>query len=245
MADSPTSLLLRSKETQTEYHVFVDTALAKEAGRLLLILDGDDQFEPACEVVRAGRDCGELPPLLPVGVGYGGGYRSAVNRRARDYTPTRPAGEPMETGGAAAFLRFLERELIPFLTERYRFAHDDIALGGHSLGSLFVLYALAQRVSPFRRYLVSSPSIWWDDRAVLKDVAVAAAEPATPRRAFFSVGTEDTPSMTGDLELLEKQLRERPVPGVHHTFQRFPGKDHYNALPIAYATGLRWLYSEG
>jgi hypothetical protein len=46
------------------------------------------------------------------------------------------------------------------------------------------------------------------------------------------------------MELLEKQLRERPFPGLEYTFQRFPEKDHYNALPIAYAVGSRWLFQQ-
>lgn len=233
--------LLHSPETKTDYRLYSyspDGAVAP----LLLVLDGDDQFAAACQGLDALRAEGGFPALTLVGVGYGASYRSPGNRRVRDYTPSQPAGEPMESGGARAFLAFLENTLLPFLSERFTFPVDSVGLGGHSLGSLLGLYAFAQPRTLFSRFLVSSPSIWWDDRAVLRDVEAAAGAEPTRRRAFFSVGEEDTESMRGDLALLETLLREHPLAGAEATFQRFPGKDHYNVLTVAYAEGLRWLY---
>lgn len=252
MLSATATFVLPSKRLGTDYHLFVDTPpdAADDASadtRLVLVMDGDDQFRAAVASARL-RKSGTPGPadiaknLLLVGVGYGGSYRSPKNRRARDYTPTASTDEPGETGGAGAFLEFLANELIPELAKRYVFRPDDLAIAGHSLGSLFGLYALAQREPVFRRYLISSPSIWWDNRSVLRWVEAATGFPREHQKAYLSVGERDTASMTGDLALLEQTLRGKARPGLEYVVQRFPDKDHFNALPVAYAEGLRWLY---
>lgn len=234
--------LLPSRETRTDYHLFIRRAAAVDVAPLLLVLDGDDQFEPFAEAAAQLSGEKTIPALHVVGIGYGGSYRSPKNRRARDYTPTREPSEPSETGGADAFLRFITRELLPFLSERLGFDQNETALTGHSLGSLFGLYSLVTYDSPFKRYLISSPSIWWHDRSVLRFVA-EARKPATPRRAFFSVGLLDTDSMRRDLELLGKQLQAKPLPNVDVVFRSIPDRDHYNVIPDAARAGLSWLFS--
>lgn len=234
--------LLHSPENGTDYHLFTHAPGGRDAP-LLLVLDGDDQFAAACEALDGLRAEKALEAVTLVGVGYGGSYRSPANRRVRDYTHSQPADEPMEAGGAETFLAFLENTLLPHLSERFVFPMDSVGLGGHSLGSLLGLYALAQPRTLFSRFLVSSPSIWWDNRSILRDISAAGRAEITPRKAFLSIGEEDTPSMLGDLELLEHQLQREPVAGLYHVVRRFPGKDHYNVLTQAYAEGLRWLYA--
>ncbi|HZP60336.1 MAG TPA: alpha/beta hydrolase-fold protein [Opitutaceae bacterium] len=232
-----------AEKLQTDYLLF--TAEPEEAGPhpVALVLDGDDQFEAAADALADLRRAGTIPPVLLVGVGYGGSYRAPKNRRARDYTPTPSTDEATETGCAPAFLEFLTGELLPELGRRYAIKSDDVALAGHSLGSLFGLYALSRTDAPFRRYLVSSPSIWWDNRSVLRLLAAGASRDRPAARAFFSVGNADTDSMRDDLELLERQLAAQPVLKLEYQFERFDGKDHYNALPVAFRAGLRWLYA--
>jgi hypothetical protein len=52
------------------------------------------------------------------------------------------------------------------------------------------------------------------------------------------VGEDDTPSMTGDLSILEKQLSEHPFQGLRISTERFPGHDHYNVVHLALEAGL-------
>jgi predicted alpha/beta superfamily hydrolase len=76
--------------------------------------------------------------------------------RARDFTPTRTSGDP-NSGGAPAFLDFLEHELIPFIDRTYRTNTSDRGLLGHSLGGLFALYALEQRPRCFSELSPQAP----------------------------------------------------------------------------------------
>jgi hypothetical protein len=58
---------------------------------------------------------------------------------------------------------------------------------------------------------------------------------------YLSVGLDDSPSMTGDLALLEKQLADRPFRGLKVLSERFAGRDHYDVLPFSLSDGLARL----
>jgi predicted alpha/beta superfamily hydrolase len=234
-----------SPETGTEYWLYVeapDAASAPGPWPVMLFLDGDDQFAAGVAAYRKLRAAAQVPPLLLVGIGYGASYGQAVNKRGRDYTPTRHGDEP-SSGGAAAFLKFLTATLWPELNRRFPVSPTMRGIGGHSLSSLFVLSALFQAKPFFTHYLASAPSIWWDDRSVLRQAGKLRARQATlPARLFLSAGEEDSVSMAGDLTLLEKQLAAKPFKKLEIVSRRFPKLNHFNVLPAAFGTGLAALF---
>jgi hypothetical protein len=239
---------ISAPETGTEYRIYVvgpDVASQPGPWPAVIFLDGDDQFRFAVEGYQAARTRGLIPPLWLVGVGYGAGYTKPGNRRLRDYTPTPLATEP-DSGGAEAFRAFLGGTLWRELAARHPIRDDQRGIGGHSLGSLLVLDALFQREPRFSRFLASAPSLWWDDRALLGHAdRLQRTGAALPARLFLAVGENDTPSMTGDLEMLERQLAARPFPQLEVISRRFLRRDHYTVLPEAFSEGLQALYAGG
>jgi predicted alpha/beta superfamily hydrolase len=239
------SFHLPSPETGTDYHIYIEApsdAPANEPLPAILFMDGDDQFRYAVDAYHELVAASATPPLLLVGVGYGASYMKPANKRMRDYTPTAMPGEA-GTGGADVFLRFLQNTLWSELARRYPLRNDARGIAGHSLGSLLALHALFQPKPFFNRALISSPSIWFDDRSILRLAAkLRDHQPALLARAFLSVGEMDTPSMTGDLTLLEQQLAARPFAELALTYRRYPDLDHYNVLPAAFAAGLTTLF---
>lgn len=236
---------LRSPETGTEYALYIE---APDAGRepgpwpAVLFMDGDDQFAAGVAAYREARDAGKVPALLLAGVGYGASYARAENRRGRDYTPSAHSDEPT-SGGADAFLQFLTVTLWPELARRHPVDAAVRGIAGHSLGSLLVLHALFQEKPFFTHHLVSAPSIWWADRAMLEQVDKLRARQSTlAAKLFLGVGEKDSASMTGDLTLLETQLAARPFAGLEIAAQRFPKKNHFNVLPVAFGAGLIALF---
>ena len=239
-----TEFILHSPQTGTDYRIFIEAPDAKqEPWAAVAFMDGDDQFRFAGEAYRALLAKERLTPLLLVGVGYGASYTKPGNCRIRDYTPTAMATE-LGSGGADAFLAFLRNTLWPELGSRYPLHGDLRGLAGHSLGSLLVLYALFQRELFFNRFLASAPSLWWDDHALLCHVdRLQLTGIALPARVFFGLGENDTPSMVGDLEVLESLLAARPFPRLEVSSRRFSRRDHYNVLPDAFREGLRRLFA--
>jgi predicted alpha/beta superfamily hydrolase len=206
-------------------------------------MDGDDQFKFGVEAYRALRKENAVPPLVLAGVGYGASYMKPANKRLRDYTATAMATEA-GSGGADAFLKFLSSTLWPELARRTPLRDDVRGIAGHSLGSLAAVQALFQRRPFFNRVLASAPSLWWDNRApICAAQQLQRTGVALPAKLFLSVGENDTPSMTGDLTLLEDQLAALPFPQLEVVSRRFPRRDHYNVLPDAFRTGLVALFS--
>ena len=233
-------------QTGTEYQVCVAAPdVRSEPGPwpAVVFMDGDDQFHFAVEAYRGLRAGNRVRPLLLAGLGYGASYTKPANRRLRDYTPTALPTEP-DSGGGDGFLAFLGGTFWPELKARYPLSDDARGLAGHSLGSLLVLHALFQRQPFFNRFLASAPSLWWDDRSLLRQAdSLQRAGAVLQARVFLGVGADDTQSMTGDLDLLERQLAARPFPQLEVISRRFAGRDHYTVLPDAFGEGLRALFA--
>lgn len=83
----------------------------------------------------------------------------------RDLTPTNVAfqrGHKSETsGGAPNFIKFIEKELKPYLKSKYPTDNMSTIIG-HSTGGLFVVYAYTHHPDVFDNYLAIDPSLWWD-----------------------------------------------------------------------------------
>ncbi len=57
---------------------------------------------------------------------------------------------------------------------RYRVDTRDQTLVGMSLGGLFALHTLFNAPASFQRYVVVSPSIWWNNRVILEQETASA-----------------------------------------------------------------------
>jgi predicted alpha/beta superfamily hydrolase len=232
---------LHSPETGTDYSLFVSEPYAPRPWPTFLVMDGDFAFGDRVDLSPV-RQAAEN--VLLVGVGYGAGFGDSRNKRGRDYTPVAHSDEPT-SGGADAFLRFLSDTLWPELERRYPVAPQVRGIAGHSIGSLLVLHALFQPRPFFTHFLASAPSIWWADRAILRQAAELRARQSSLRaKLFLSVGEKDSESMTADLRLLEEQLAANPFDGLEITSRVFAGFDHYNVVPVAFAAGLAALLND-
>ena len=218
---------------------------------VLYMTDADMWFAAATQIIRFMQVREELPQMLLVGIGYGAeDTREWRTRRRRDLTPSHvpdEAGRP--SGGAADFLRFIREELMPFVNENYRTSSDN-ALAGGSLGGLFALYTLFHAPDAFQRYIISSPSIGWDDRVTLDyEAEYAATHSDLPATIFMSVGgLEETPGgesrMITNMRQLADSLLSRCYPNLRLETVVFEGETHVSVIPAATSRGLRVIYGE-
>jgi predicted alpha/beta superfamily hydrolase len=89
--------------------------------------------------------------------------------RFDEYTPTRPPS--FKSGGKAdSHGRMLVEEVKPLIDSEYRTLADapNTGLGGTSLGGLVSLYLGLQHPSIFGKLAVMSPSIWWDNKLIVR-----------------------------------------------------------------------------
>lgn len=263
---------LHSEIVGDDYHIMVSSprsATPETKYPAVYLLDGNGSFGTAVELARKAAFAHELPRLVIVGIGYPAGnsdrdllIRSSTSRN-RDYTPTHdpklaestPPGWPLvEGGGADKFLRFITDELKPYIEARFPADPDDSVLTGHSLGGLFVLHALFSAPAAFTRYIASSPSLWWDNRAIFEtERQFAATSAPLPARLFLSVGSEeagrDEPrlaeaKMVANLEDMVTTLQSRSYAGLEMTSHIFADETHTSVSGPALGRGLCAVFAE-
>ncbi len=142
---------------------------------------GEWRLDEAAEGMIAG---GLVTPLIIVGVYNAGAYR------IDEYTPTRDSAK-RAGGNADKYGRMLVEEFKPFIDSEYRTLTDaaNTGIGGSSLGGLVSLYLALKYSGTFWNVAVLSPSVWWDNRFIVRRVRALGAAP--PLRVWLSTGTAE------------------------------------------------------
>lgn len=177
-----------------EVIVYVPPDYDAAAGRrypVLYLHDGQNLFDPAtaflgnhwglADLVEKLIHEGQIDPLIIVGI-----YNSG-RKRLSEYTPMRDrAGRG---GGARGYGRFVVEELKPFIDSQYRTLPEctSTGLGGSSLGALATLYMGLKFPDTFCKLIVMSPSVWWADRAILRQIRTARLK--QNQKIWLDVGT--------------------------------------------------------
>jgi predicted alpha/beta superfamily hydrolase len=174
--------------------------------------------ETADELIAAGR----IAPLIIVGV-----YNTGAPRIA-EYSPTR---DKRHGGGLAdAYGRLLVEDLKPHIDATYH-THRDAAhtgLGGSSMGALVTLHLGLRHPGVFSKLAVFSPSVWWDQRVILRTVARYKGD-ARPH-IWLDMGTAEARYALGDARLLRNALvRAGWVEGDTLAYAEHEGATHSEA----------------
>lgn len=188
-----------------------------------------------------------MPKVVIVGVGYQNESLAAVSeRRGGDYTPTDwpfPAFTSIRgtypSGGADRTLDVLIEEVVPMIEGDYRIDTSDRILFGHSLSGLCASWCFATRPGIFNRFLLASPSVWWDNRFML---GVDLPEPSPGTRLFISAGGEERGSKSEVFEAAEEFAEKLAASGHNAHFAELPGELHHSTIGAAVSSGLRVLY---
>ena len=229
-----------------------DTTYLPKRYPVLYLLDGDAHFHSVTgllQILGTGVNATfVLPEMIVVAI--------PNTDRTRDLTPTHaetdPAGKPQPgfktSGGGPNFLRFIQTELIPQIERTYRTAPYRVFVG-HSFGGISVIDALYRMPETFNAYLAIDPSLWWDNRVLLKQARERFSKPGLAGRALF-VGQANT-IQPGDTALnvhfnsiiqfngiLETYNRS----GIRYAYKYYPADSHGSVPMISEYDGLRFLF---
>jgi len=142
---------------------------------------------------------GEIEPLIIVGI-----YNTGEHR-LNEYTPA-PEAEQGQGGHADDYGRMLVEDLKPFIDHTYKtlpgVAHT--AMGGSSLGGLLTMHLGLRYPTTFSRLAVLSPSVWWDERVILRDVDALPGK--LPIRIWLDAGTAEGVDTLANLRALRDAL---------------------------------------
>lgn len=186
----------------------------------------------------------QIPKSIVVGI-------ANVDRR-RDFSFPSTSAEDIKnnptSGHSGNFITFIEKELHPFIEKKYR-TNNDKTLIGQSLGGLFATEVLLKHPTLFNRYIIVSPSLWWDNGSLLDlDSDLLAENFNQPTDIYIGVGKEGlTPTkiprvMEVDANLLAEKLKGAKSSNVKVYFDYLPEENHATILHQAVANALRVLY---
>lgn len=172
---------------------------------VLYLLDGPLHFHHTTGLTRFLAQEDVAPGIIVVAVGN--------TNRTRDMTPpTRDTDNPWaaSAGGADDFITYFRDELIPFIDGEYR-THPYRVLVGHSFGGLFALHALIHEPDVFDAYLAISPSLWWDDQALVEQAESSfSATDDLNKTLYMTMGSEGGDMLGGMLKLQDVMTEYRP-----------------------------------
>ncbi|MFC5743120.1 alpha/beta hydrolase [Dyella tabacisoli] len=213
---------------------------------------------------RVGDHGSGLEEFVLVGLSYAKDETPTYSRQ-RDYTPTpngptskdavsdMPGRSPVY-GEAEAYRKFIADEVFPFVAKNYRVDMHRKIFSGHSYGGLLGVQMLLTEPTMFERYIISSPSLWFDNKVMLaRERDYAAAHKDMPADVLMMTGGYETINpaskdkrynhtrdMVRDMQTFEAQLKSRHYPGLHIESQTIADEDHLTVYPDAITHGLLW-----
>lgn len=207
---------------------------------VVYITDAPYAFPLVASALRPASNAGEIQSAILVGLGYQQGV-DGVTSRIHDYTPSHDTSWQRSTGGADAYLGFIGDVVKPYINKTYRADQQQEIFIGQSLGGLLAAHALISQPNLFDSYLISSPSVWFHDDALLK---LAAQQTTQPTQVYISVGELETPQhglqhdMRAGAQRLYQMLIEQAPKSTQVSFHTVANARHTTAFPTAVAQGL-------
>jgi predicted alpha/beta superfamily hydrolase len=197
---------------------------------VMVLLDGDWQFEHTVAAARFLAGNGLVPPMIVAGV--------MNTDRGRDLMP-HLEGDRFADGPADRFLAFLVDELLPHLdrtcpTLPYRL------LVGHSNAGMFSLYALMRRPGVFAAHFAMSPSYGQSDRFVAALGRFLASRERLDAFVYVSAGDEEPDVSVGAIRFA-KTLEAGAPAGLEWRYEYFKGESHGSVVHKAVYRGLELL----
>jgi hypothetical protein len=206
---------------------------------VIYLLDGsahEDYFHVA-SLIDFLATYGVMPKTIVVGI-------SNVNRQ-RDFTP--PTKDPKDkesapiNGGADKFVGFLEAELIPYVNSHYRTTGSNMLIG-QSLGGLLATKVLLEKPGMFEKYVIVSPSLWWNKEALYQRAGeLMKTNQAPNRRVYLSVADEH-PAMKAEAQGLAELLKKSPWPGLQYDYDYLADENHATSLHISIYRAMKYFY---
>lgn len=186
----------------------------------------------------------QVPKSIVVGI--------ATVDRKRDFTfPTSIEGDKKRyptTGHSDKFISFIEKELQSYIQAKYK-TDANKTLIGQSLGGLLATEILIKNPTLFNKYIIISPSLWWDNASLLnQDSELKENTFKQQTDVYIAVGKEGlTPTeiprvMEVDANLLTEKIKGFKNKNVKVYFDFLPQENHATIMHQAVSNSFKFLY---
>lgn len=204
---------------------------------VLYLTDGDTQGPHTAGTVDYLAKFEQIPQMIVVGI------VNPTKTRVRDLTIT-PVNKrnPNQTENADRFLDFVEKEVLPFVKQQYRTLDYQI-LSGTSHGGQFAINAMVKRPNLFQGIIAISPSLYWDDRQLLKLAEQSFKNKQLQGHMYVSIANEESTMTEAYHEFIDLVVKS-PSDGLVAKFQTFSDETHNTTVLQGQYAGLKSLFSD-
>lgn len=163
-----------------------------------------------------------------------------TDKKLQDFVPN--------SGHSDKFISFIEKELQPYMASKHKTTNDKTIIG-QSLGGLLTTEILLKKPTLFNRYIIISPSLWWDNGSLL-GLNSSLLEESFGQKTDIYVGvgkegltpTEPPRVMEVDANLLVDKLKETKSKSVSVSFDYLPLENHATIMHQAISNAFHILY---
>jgi len=238
-----------------------DATFSSKKYPVLYLLDGPGHFYSVAGMIKQLSTTNGntiVPEMIIVAI--------PNTNRTRDLTPTHADSSPFgddvawlkDSGGGEIFTDFIEKELIPYIDEKYPTAPYRTYVG-HSFGGLTVINTLISRPELFNNYVAIDPSLWWNNQGTLNEAKKKIAETVFKDKSLF-IGIANTlpPAMDmaqARIDTTKETFHYRSIMefvelaenhkenGLTMSWKYYPEDDHGSVPLISEYDALRKIFS--
>ncbi|MFZ1307478.1 MAG: alpha/beta hydrolase-fold protein [Ferruginibacter sp.] len=133
---------------------------------VIYLLDGNANFNDIVSITEFMSNAGLCPPMIVVGILH--------HSRMNELTYGSDKGMPGVVGEGEKFMRYVEKELMPYIESNYPTASYKIFIG-HSVGGLTVVNTLIHHQDLFDAYISLDGALWWNDQQIVTEAKTILA----------------------------------------------------------------------
>lgn len=241
------TISITSGTNQQQYDLYIRLpsgySSSKNSYPIVVLQDAGFSFPIASGTVAlmGGKD---IEDVILIAISYAKGISPQISR-TRDFTPTYAPEEKgahsveaqRQSGKALDYIAFMEKDVIPLVSKRYRVNQDKKVFLGHSFGGLLGAYILLVNPELFDQYILGSPSLWYDNGAIFRLEEEYSKNSRTMNASVFMyIGEEESKSarsnMVEDLLTFERILESRNYSGLQVDAYVVEDATHYSVFTL-------------
>jgi predicted alpha/beta superfamily hydrolase len=231
---------------ERQIYIHIPKRDSSEVGKVfpvLYLLDGENHFHIVSAYIDYLSYWQVIPKTIVVGI-------ISMDRR-KDLTPTHSLldfegkidSSYKTTGGNKQFLQFIRQELMPYIEAKYKTSPFKL-VAGHSFGGITAINCMFTHPDMFDAYIAVSPSLWWDNKYVLKLTAQKLKGLTTfNKKLFYSTGNEGG-SFRGDVRDFDGLIKRSRLKSFEHKYVDYSDESHMTEPIPAYYDALRFIYKD-
>lgn len=205
---------------------------------VMYVLDGSSQDKPIAARFDILSSAGYVSETIVVGLPNVSG-----KGRQRDYTPPGMGMDIDEKnsppGEGDKFLAFMEKELLPFIENKYSVSNIR-SFAGNSRGGLLVMYSLLYKPGLFQGRFCFSPAFWPDNDLIVKKVSdMLSAEKNLNSFLYMSMGDMENDKMKNAFNKMNKVFAEKANNQLVWFLEYTKNADHRDNAQISSSAAIR------